>query len=200
MAAIKGVGENVVRTIMNERNQNGPYTSIFDFLERVNLGAINKKAIEALALGGAFDNFKEIKREQFFVKNHKEETFLEILVRYGNKYQLDKNSAANSLFGGADSVEISRPEVPAYEPWSDLERLNKEKEFVGIYMSAHPLDEFKLALDFGCNTKLEEFLNPDSLKGREIVMGGIVTNFFEGITKTGNPYGRLKLEDYTESL
>ncbi|MEG1721378.1 MAG: DNA polymerase III subunit alpha [Bacteroidales bacterium] len=199
MAAIKGVGEGVVLSIIKEREENGPFTGIFNFIERVNLSAINKKALEALALGGAFDNFTELKREQYFTPNMRGEIFMETLVRYGQKFQIDKNAAVNSLFGGFDAVEVSRPEIPPYEPWGDLERLNKEKEYVGIYLSAHPLDEFKIALDYGCNTQLAEFTNPDSLKGREIIMGGIVTNFREGMTRKGNPYGCIKLEDYSGS-
>ncbi|MEG1617289.1 MAG: DNA polymerase III subunit alpha [Bacteroidales bacterium] len=199
MAAIKGVGEGVVLAIIKERDQNGPYTGIFDFIERVNLSAINKKALEALALGGAFDNFPELKREQFFAPNPRGEVFMETLVRYGQKYQADKNAAVNSLFGGSDAVEVAKPEIPPYEAWGDLERLNKEKDFVGIYLSAHPLDEFKIALDYGCNTQLADFANPEQLKGRDIVMGGIVTNFREGMTKKGNPFGILKLEDYSGS-
>jgi DNA polymerase III, alpha subunit len=183
MAAIKGVGENVVINIINERKANGPFSGIFDFIERVNLGAVNKKSIEALALAGAFDNFKDIKREQFFEQNNKGETFLEILVRYGNKFQSDKNVSSNSLFGDSEVIEVARPALPEYIPWGDLERLNKEKEYVGIYLSAHPLDEFKTALDYGCNTQLSEFSAPENLYNREITMGGIVTNFREGITK-----------------
>ncbi len=199
MAAIKGVGEGVVLAIIKERKENGPYTGLFDFVERVNLSAINKRALEALALGGAFDNFPELKREQFFAENQKGEVFLDTLVRYGQKFQLDKNAATNSLFGGFDTIEVSKPEIPPYEPWGDLERLNKEKECVGIYLSAHPLDEYKVALEFGCNTEMIDFNDPESLKGRDIVMGGIVTSFREGMTRTGNPYGVLKVEDYSGS-
>ncbi|MDO5571206.1 MAG: DNA polymerase III subunit alpha [Bacteroidales bacterium] len=200
MAAIKGVGENAVINIINERKENGPFTGIYDFIERVNLGAVNKKSIEALALAGAFDNFKEIKREQFFEQSNKGETFLEVLVRYGNKFQADKNISVNSLFGGTEAFEVARPALPEYVAWGDLERLNKEKEYVGIYLSAHPLDEFKTALDYGCNTQLAEFAAPENLYNREIRMGGIVTNFREGITRTGNPYGIMKLEDYSGSF
>ncbi len=199
MAAIKGVGEGVVLAIIKERKENGPFTGLFDFVERVNLSAINKRALEALALGGAFDNFPELKREQFFAENQKGEVFLDTLVRYGQKFQLDKNAATNSLFGGFDTIEVSKPEIPPYEPWGDLERLNKEKDCVGIYLSAHPLDEYKVALEFGCNTEMVDFNNPESLKGRDIVMGGIVTSFREGMTRTGNPYGVLKVEDYSGS-
>ncbi len=140
MGAIKGVGESAVQNIIEERKKNGPYKDLFDFVERVNLSSCNKKNIESLALAGAFDNF-HVQRESFFVDNGKGETFLDILVRYGNKYQTDKATAANSLFGDDNFVAIAKPEIPKAERWSDLERLNKEKELVGIYLSAHPLDE-----------------------------------------------------------
>ena len=198
LGAIKGVGESAVMNIMEER-KNGPFTSIFDFVERVNLTTCNKKNIEALALAGAFDNFG-IQREQFFAEGPKgDEIFLDTLVRYGNKFQTDKNEAVNSLFGDDNSVTISKPEIPACERWSDLERLNKEKELVGIYLSAHPLDEYRIILNYVCNTGVAELNEIDNLKGREILLGGIVTNFREGMTKKGSPYGVVKIEDFTGS-
>ena len=200
MAAIKGVGENVVLAIVKERSENGPFKNIFDFIERINLSAVNKKSIEALALAGAFDNFEEIKREQFLEKNNRDESFIEVLAKYGNRFQADKNSSKVSLFGDIDVIDVARPEIPQFIPWPNLERLNKEKEYVGIYLSAHPLDDYKIAIDYGCNTKLEEFsTNLEALKSRDILLGGIVTGFFEGQTRTGNPYGRLKVEDYSGS-
>ena len=198
MGAIKGVGESAVQNIIEER-KNGPFKSVFDFVERVNLSACNKKNIEALAMAGAFDNFPEIRREQFVAEAGKGETFLDVLVRYGNKFQVDKNTATNSLFGGDDFVAIARPEIPQGDRWSDLERLNKEKELVGIYLSAHPLDEYWIVLNYVCNTGVAELADRDELKGREILMGGIVTGFREGMTKMGKPYGILKLEDFTGS-
>jgi DNA polymerase-3 subunit alpha len=197
MAAIKGVGESVVLAIIRERERGGAFSGIFDFIERINLSAINKKALEALALGGAFDSFPELKREQYFAANSKGEVFMDTLVRYGQRYQLDKASSVNSLFGGLEEIEVSKPEIPQAIPWSDLERLNKEKEYVGIYLSAHPLDEYKYALEFGCNTTMAEFANPSSLYGREIVVGGIVTGGREGLTRKGAPYGSIRLEDYS---
>ena len=198
MGAIKGVGESAVQNIIEER-KNGPFKSVFDFVERVNLSSCNKKNIEALAMAGAFDNFPEIRREQFVAEAGKGETFLDVLVRYGNKFQVDKNTATNSLFGGDDFVAIARPEIPQGDRWSDLERLNKEKELVGIYLSAHPLDEYWIVLNYVCNTGVAELADRDELKGREILMGGIVTGFREGMTKMGKPYGILKLEDFTGS-
>ena len=198
LGAIKGVGESAVQNIIEERERNGKYKDIFDFVERVNLSSCNKKNIESLALAGAFDNFG-IQRESFFVDNGKGETFLDIFVRYGNKYQMDKVNTVNSLFGDDCFVAISKPEIPQAERWSDLERLNKEKELVGIYLSAHPLDEFKIILDYVCNTRMIEFNNKEALLDREILAGGIVSGFREGTTKTGNPYGILKIEDYSGS-
>ena len=198
MGAIKGVGESAVQNIIEERKKNGPYKDLFDFVERVNLSACNKKNIESLALAGAFDNF-HVQRESFFVDNGKGETFLDILVRYGNKYQTDKATAANSLFGDDNFVAIAKPEIPHAERWSDLERLNKEKDLVGIYLSAHPLDEYRIILQYVCNTGMVELNDKETLVGREVLAGGIVTGFREGTTKTGNPFGILKVEDFTGS-
>ena len=198
LGAIKGVGESAVENIIEERRKNGPYKNIFDFVERVNLSSCNKKNIESLALAGALDNF-EIQREQFFGETGKGETFLDTLVRYGNKYQMDKSTATNSLFGGADFVAIAKPDIPQCERWGELEKLNKEKELVGIYLSAHPLDEYRIVLTYVCNTGMVELGDRDSLKGREMLLGGIVSAFREGTTKTGKPYGIVKIEDFTGS-
>ena len=198
MGAIKGVGESAVQNIIEERKKKGPYKDLFDFVERVNLSACNKKNIESLALAGAFDNF-HVQRESFFVDNGKGETFLDVLVRYGNKYQTDKATAANSLFGDENFVAIAKPEIPHAERWSDLERLNKEKDLVGIYLSAHPLDEYRIILQYVCNTGMVELNDKETLVGREVLAGGIVTGFREGTTKTGNPFGILKVEDFTGS-
>ena len=200
MGAVKGVGENAVAAIIEERTQNGPYKNIFDFVQRVNLSACNRKNMECLALAGAFDCFPEITREQFFAANAKNETFCDQLIRYGNRYQTDKAEAANSLFGGFDAVEIATPDIPAAESWSDLERLDKERELVGIYLSAHPLDEFSVILEHVCTTHMDS-LNKDltPLANQDITLGGIVTAVREGYTKKGNPYGIAKVEDYSGS-
>ena len=198
LGAIKGVGESAVENIISERKKNGPYRDLFNFVERVNLSACNKKNMESLALAGAFDNFG-IDREQFFADTGKGETFLDTLVRYGSKYQMDKSTASNSLFGDDDFVSIAKPEIPKAEHWSVLERLNKEKDLVGIYLSAHPLDDYRIILKFVCNTGMIEFADKDNLIGRDILAGGIVTGFREGMTKTGKPFGILKIEDFTGS-
>ena len=199
LGAVKGVGEGAVACIIEERQKEGLYADIFDFVQRVNLNTCNKKNLESLALAGAFDNFNGIKREQFFAVNSKNEPFLETLVRYGNRYQADRAIATNSLFGGENLVDIATPEIPAAERWSDLERLNKERELVGIYLSAHPLDEYAIVLEHVCNTHMAELEDKASLAGREITMGGMVTSVRRGISKNGNPYGIAKIEDYSGS-
>ena len=199
MGAIKGVGENAVQAVLNEREKNGPFKTIFDFVQRVNLSACNRKNIENLALAGAFDNLPGIKREDFFVKNAKDETFVEVLMRYGNKYQMDKATAANSLFGGENMVEIATPEIIPAPAWGDLERLNKERELVGIYLSAHPLDEYAVILKHVCNVQMAELNNLTPLQNKDLIIGGIVTGVREGQTKKGNPFGIAKVEDYSGS-
>lgn len=197
MGAVKGVGENAVACIIKERKENGPYKGIFDFVQRVNLSACNRKNIECLALSGAFDGFKEITREQFFASNAKGESFCDQLIRYGNLYQTSKAEAANSLFGGFDSVEIATPEIPAAESWSDLERLDKERELVGIYLSAHPLDEYSVILEHVCTVHMDGLNNLIPLANQDITLGGIVTDLRKGYTKKGNPFGIAKIEDYS---
>ena len=197
LGAIKGVGESAVMSILTEREKGGPFKNIFDFVQRVNLSACNRKNIENLALAGGFDSFDGIKREDFFVKNAKDETFVEVLVRYGNKYQMDKAAAVNSLFGGEHQVEMATPEIVKAPSWGALERLNKERELVGIYLSAHPLDEFAVVLENVCNAHMAELADLTPLQNRDLVLGGIVTAVREGYTKTGKPYGVAKVEDYS---
>ncbi|MDR1810175.1 MAG: DNA polymerase III subunit alpha, partial [Prevotella sp.] len=175
LAAVKGVGEGAVLNIIEERKKNGAFKSIFDFVERVNLTACNRKCLEGLALAGGFDNLGGISREQFFVSNAKDEQFIDLLIQYGNKFQLDKQHNSNSLFGGDAVVEITRPKIPNAEKWPDLERLNKERDLIGIYLSAHPLDDYIPILNYVCNTKVAELEDKDALRNRELVFGGIVT-------------------------
>ncbi len=198
LGAVKGVGENAVKAIVDERGKNGAYKDVFDFVERVNLNACNKKNMENLALSGGFDGMG-LKREQFFVDVANNENYLESIMRYGNKFQNDQDMAMNSLFGGDNAVEIARPEIPAADPWSDLELLNKERELVGIFLSAHPLDEYYVILQHVCNTQMKELEDKEALAGREITMGGMVTSVRRGMTKNNNPYGIVKIEDYSGS-
>lgn len=200
LAAIKSVGQNAVADIIDERTKNGPFVDVFNFVERVNLSSCNKKNIEALALAGAFDSLPGVKREQFMAQTGKGEDFLETLIRYGNKYQQDKMISGNSLFGDDSSFQIARPEVPKAKRWSDLERLNKERELIGIYLSAHPLDDYEFILNYVCNADSVRLQNLSALNGKEISFGGIVTTTREGITKNGNPYTIFKIEDYSGSF
>ena len=201
MAAVKGVGESAVQAIIEEREKNGPYQSVFDFFERVNLSQCNKKNIENLVMAGAFDCFKGWQREIFFAPGQRPtETYLDILVRYGNNYQQDKYQAQTSLFGGME-VAVSHPPLPKNAPeWGNLERLNKERELVGIYLSAHPLDEYSIILDHVCNTRLNQLEDREALSKLETVtVGGIVTSVRTGETKKGSPYGIVKMEDFVGS-
>ncbi|MBQ7382765.1 MAG: DNA polymerase III subunit alpha [Paludibacteraceae bacterium] len=157
LGGIKGVGEGAVEAIISEREKNGKYTSIFDFLERVNLQSCNKKTIENLAKAGAFECFDDIYREQFFGSDEIGNTGLELLMNYGNKWQADKAVNSNSLFGDlADAIEIKHPDLPQVPRWDTIERLNKEKDLIGIYLSAHPLDEYEFELRELCNVTTNE--------------------------------------------
>ena len=202
MAAIKGVGESAVQAIIEEREKNGNYTSVFDFVERVNLSQCNTKNIENLVLPGAFDCFKDFSRETFFAPGQRQgETFLDVVVRYGNSFQQDKFQAQTSLFGGME-VSVSHPSIPKNIPtWGNLERLNKERELVGIYLSAHPLDEYSIILDYVCNTKLNQLeeQKEELSKMEEVTIGGIVTSVRTGESKNGSPYGIVKMEDFVGS-
>ena len=200
LGAIKGMGESAAQAIISEREKNGPYKTVFDFAQRVNLSNVNKKAFESLALSGGFDGFG-IPRESYFATNNKGETFLDMLVRYGQLYQTEKAQAQNSLFGGFDDIEIATPAVPKSDiRWSDIERLNKERELVGIYLSAHPLDEYKIILDNLCNAKCADLADMSKLNGREdIILGGIVTAVRQKFTKSGEPCGFVTVEDFEGS-
>ncbi len=196
LAAIKGMGDSVAQAIIDEREKNGPYKDIFDFVQRVSLSAVNRKALESLALSGGFDSFG-IRREDFFAKNGKGEVFLDTLLRYGYNYQTEQQEIRNSLFGGENAVEIAKPLIPKGEKWSDIERLNKERDLVGIYLSAHPLDGYRIVLDHLCNTQCAELADVSTITDREdLIIGGIVTNVRTGITKSNKPYGIITMEDY----
>ena len=200
LAAIKGMGDAVAESIIRERETNGPFTSIFNFAERVSF-SVNKKAFESLALSGGFDSFG-IRREAYFAENAKSETFLDLLVRYGQNYMTAKQQAQNSLFGGFDDIEIATPPIPKTDVhWSDIERLNKERDLVGIYLSAHPLDEYRIVLDNLCNARCDELAdNGAALCDREdVILGGIVTAVRSKFSKNGKPCGFVTLEDFNGS-
>ena len=199
LAAIKGMGSAAAEAIIAEREKNGPYKDIFDVAQRVNLSACNRKCFESMALSGGFDSFG-IRRENYFGKNDRGESFFDTMLRYGQAYQAAQSEAQNSLFGGFDAVEIATPKIPEGEQWSDIERLNKERDLVGIYLSAHPLDEYAVVLNNLCNTTCPEISDKEELmKKGDITVGGIVTNVRDSFTKKGSPCGFVTIEDFTGS-
>ena len=200
LAGIKGMGSAAAAALISEREQNGPYKSIFDVVERVNLSACNRKAFESMALSGGFDSFG-ILREQYFAPNNKGEVFLDTLMRYGQLFQQEQQESRNSLFGDMGAVEIAKPQIPtAVEEWSNLERLNKERDLVGIYISAHPLDEYSIVLRGMCNTHCSELNDREALARKEgFQLGGIITQVREKTTKRGDPCGFVTIEDFEGS-
>lgn len=203
LSAIKGMGTGAAMAIVNERDKNGPYKSIFDFAERIDLSNVNRKAFESLAYSGGFDSFG-LQREEFFGVNAKGVTFLDSLVRYAQLFQQEKAQMQNSLFGGDDAVEIAQPVVPKTERWPSIEKLNRERELVGIYLSAHPLDDYSVILNNLCNTHVEEIGRGADLeelsKREEITFGGIITAVNERFSqKTGKPFGFVTIEDFEGS-
>ena len=200
LAGIKGMGAAAADAMIAEREQNGPYKSIFDVVERVNLSACNRKAIESMVLSGGFDSFG-IRREQYFGLNNKGEMFIDTLLRYGWLYQQEQQQMHNSLFGDMGGVEIATPAIPSQvEEWSNLERLNKERDLVGIYLSAHPLDEYGIVLKGMCNTHCSELADQAELSKKEgFQLGGIVTAVQEKTTRRGEPCGFVTIEDFEGS-
>ncbi len=200
LAGIKGVGVSCVDSIVEERTKNGAYKDIFDFVQRINQGACNRKALESMALAGAFDDFKEIKREDFFEVNPRNESFSETLMRFGQRYQASQQEMQNSLFGAFGAIEVATPAIPNAEPWSQLERLNRERDLVGMYLSAHPLDPYYIEVNYGCDTPLAEVKNHSDSLDKELTMGGLVVDFQTRMGKKGGQFGILKIEDYSGSF
>ena len=203
LSAIKGMGTGAAMAIVNEREKNGAYKNIFDFAERIDLSNVNRKAFESLAYSGGFDSFG-LQREEYFGVNSKGVTFLDSLVRYAQLFQQEKAQMQNSLFGGDDAVEIAQPVVPKTDRWPSIEKLNKERELVGIYLSAHPLDEYSVILNNLCNTHIEEIGRGADMeqlsKREEITFGGIITAVNERFSqKTGKPFGFVTIEDFEGS-
>ncbi len=200
LSAIKGMGAAAAEAIVSERLKNGPYKDLFDFCERISFRDVNRKAFESLAMSGGFDCFG-LQREQYLAPNAKGEIYLDSLVRFGQQYQAYQQEQANSLFGVmGNDVAIATPVPPQTEGWSNIEKLSKEKELVGIYLSAHPLDDYGLILEHLCNTTCQEIGNRelyDQLATRqEITFGGIVTKVTPRMSKRGQPFGIVTIEDY----
>ncbi len=202
MAAVKGVGEGAVLDIIKAR-QGGEFRNIYDFVERVNLQSVNKKNLEALAMAGAFDSFKAHKRSQFFVPDENDQTFIEKLIRYGNKMQFESSNMQPSLFGEVMSTQsVQKPEPPMVPEWADLVLLEKERSLVGVYLTSHPLDKYKVEIETlaSKDVSLKDLNNNiEILKGRELTFIGMVSEARESFGKTGKPYSNIVLTDYTDS-
>ncbi|NDI97884.1 DNA polymerase III subunit alpha [Flavobacterium sp. LaA7.5] len=198
MGAVKGVGSGAVKTIVEGR-KTGRYKSIFDLAKRIDLRAANKKAFENLALAGGFDCFNDTHRAQYFYDDGENSTFLEKAIRYGAKFQENENSSQVSLFGEASEVQIPEPVVPPCEEWSTMEKLAKEKEVVGIYISGHPLDDYKFEMKYFCNSKLDALKNLEQHVGKNLTFGGIITDVQHRVAKNGKGWASFVLEGYDES-
>ncbi len=200
MGAVKGVGRSAVESIVGERKENGGFKSVFDMAKRVDLRAANKKAFENLAVAGGFDSFGDAHRAQYFHHTGDDITFLEKVIKYGAKFQENENSSQVSLFGDASEVQIPEPTVPPCEDWGTMEKLRREKEVVGIYLSGHPLDDFKKEITAFCNTSVSVF--KDSLDGyvnRELSFAGVITDVQHRISKNGKGWAAFTMEDYTDT-
>lgn len=199
LAAVKGVGEAAVERIIEERTENGKYKDVYDFMERVDFTSANRKCLESLAYAGALDAVAGFHRSKFFAIDHSGTTFLDSLIRYGQRMQSEKNNAQQSLFGeatGGTAMDIQRPTPPVAEEWRSLDGLNKEKEVIGLYLSAHPLDDYQIIIRNLCKTSLSDLEALEPLRGREISVAGLVVATQHLVSKTGNPWGKFTLEDY----
>jgi DNA polymerase-3 subunit alpha len=200
MGAIKGVGHGAVQTIVENRKEGGHYKSIFDLAKRIDLRAANKKAFEGLANAGGFDCFTNTHRAQYFAHDGDGITFLEKALKYGAKHQENENSAQVSLFGTSSDVQIAEPQVPPCEDWGTMEKLSREKEVVGIYISGHPLDDFKIEMRTFCNGTIANFNNLEAIVNREVTFGGVVTDVQHRVSKQGKGWALFTIEDYTDSF
>ena len=200
LAAIKGAGGAAVESIVEERENEGTYADIFDFSQRVNLRAVNKKTFEALAMAGGFDCFPEYHRRQYLEAGEGDTNLIDKVTRYAQKLKQEKDSAQTSLFGGDTGVATPPPRVAEMEPYSQIQKLNIEKEVVGLYISGHPLDEYRFEMDSFCNTSLPELNELEKLQNKEVRTGGIITGLAHRTTKNGKPFGTLTVEDYMGSF
>ncbi|MFN2394651.1 MAG: DNA polymerase III subunit alpha [Bacteroidales bacterium] len=201
LGAIKGVGEGAVEVIVKERQENGPYRNIFDFMQRISLRAVNKRVLESLAMAGAFDCFENVHRAQFF---HSDEeggpTFIDKIIRYTNMVVNQQNSSQMNLFGEADENVIPDPEMPDCPRWDKLEMLKKEKDVTGMYISGHPLDNFRLHIENFCSHNITDLKYLQKLKGREVSFAGVIVSSQHKYTKNGKPFGSFVIEDYNDSI
>ena len=201
LGAIKGVGEGAVENIVSEREENGPYKNFFDFMTRISLRSVNKRVIESLAMAGAFDCFENVHRAQFF---HSDEeggpNFIDKIIRYANMQSQQKNASQMNLFGDAEETVIPDPEMPDCPRWQKIEMLKKEKEVTGMYISGHPLDNFRIQINNYCSHTLSQLQDLDKLKNRDVTFAGIILNAQHRYTKNGKPFGSFTIEDYSDSV
>jgi DNA polymerase III subunit alpha len=200
LGAIKGVGESAVLQLIEEREKNGLYKNIYDLAERANLNSLNKKNLEAMAVAGAFDCFPEMIRAQYFSLDTKGSSFIESFIRYGNNVKSVKNSSQQSLFGQTGGFDMIKPEPASCPDWPKLEKLNREKDVIGIYLSSHPLDDFKLEINTFTTNSLAELQNLRDFLDRDVIVAGMVTETKNGIGKNGKPWGSFTMQDYTDSF
>lgn len=200
LGAIKGVGENAVIQLIEEREKGGIYKDIYDLVERVNLNSLNKKNLEAMAVAGAFDCFENISRAQYFALDSKGFSFIESLIRYGNNAKTIRQTSSQTLFGESGGFDLVKPEPSSCSDWPKLEKLNREKEVIGIYLSSHPLDDFRLEINTFTTATLADLQNLQNYLDREVTIAGMVTDTKNGISKNNKPYGSMTLQDYTDSF
>ncbi|MDO6852315.1 DNA polymerase III subunit alpha [Cellulophaga lytica] len=199
MGAVKGVGRGAVETIVENRKKDGPYKSVFDLAKRIDLRAANKRAFENLTLAGGFDSFGDTHRAQYLHDEGDGITFLEKVMKYGSKFQESQNSSQVSLFGEASDVQIPEPVVPPCEEWGTMEKLRKEKEVVGIYISGHPLDDFKSEIKSFCNSGIAAVHNMEQYVNKELSIAGVITDVQHRVSKNGKGWAMFSMEDYTDS-
>lgn len=197
LGAIKGAGEAAVEAVIQERESKGLYLDIFDFAKRLTQRSVNKKTFEVLALSGAFDCFKDLHRRQYVFAREGDISLIEKAIKFATKTQLEEQSAQASLFGGSSGTAMPKPKIENVEPFSEIEKLNLEKEVVGIYISGHPLDHFRFEMETFCTAACNQLNEMESMLGRELKLGGIVTTVEHRTTKTGKPFGKFSIEDYS---
>lgn len=200
MGAIKGLGSSPVEAIIAERSENGNFNSIFDFAKRVNLRICTKKVFESLVYSGGFDSFRNVHRAQYLKEDASGRTFLESAVKFGNNFQENANSSQFSMFGESTGTSMPEPTIPNAEEWPSMYKLNKEKEVVGIFISGHPLDDFRLEIESFCNGNVGMLNKPAEHYNKEVLIAAVVTECDERMTKHNDPYGRMTIEDYTDSF
>ncbi len=199
LGAIKGLGSGPVQAIIEERTENGPFESIFGLAKRINLRVCNKKAFESLVYAGGFDSFNTVHRAQYFKEDSNGRTFLENLLRFGSGFQDNENSSQGSLFGEDSGAKLPEPQIPPSEEWGNIYQLNKEKEVIGMFISGHPLDDFKMEIESFCSGEVSMLNNMEENKGKEILIGAIIGEAEHRFTRKGDPFGTITLEDYNDS-